>query len=103
MSIEAKDLAEIIKACKRADVAELKIGDVSIKFKTGEAVKTPESKPENLAPIAKEIERETEKSLLQENFDSAQEHLANLQLENPALYEELLIERELELGDKTYN
>jgi hypothetical protein len=104
VSIEAKDLVKIIKACVRANVTELKIDDVSIKFGPSEVAKPPEQKSEILVPSQQELEAESEKALVLDNVESAEERLANLQIENPALFEQLLLERELEnSGGSTFN
>lgn len=104
MSIEAKDLAKIIKACVRANVSELKIGDIQIKFGSSEVAKPQEQKSEIQVPSESELESESEKANLMENIESSDEQLANIHLENPALFEQLMIEKELEGdGGKAFN
>lgn len=101
MGIEVKDLKEIIEICARTGVVELNVGDTSIKFGQGETAKPQENLSEIIAPAADELRVESEKALIKENVESAEDRLSRLQIEDPAEYERLLIEEELEVGSKT--
>lgn len=95
--IEAKYLAKIIKACRESQVKHLKLGDLEISFATGEAEETKVRTGDTVNPPTenelKEIERAvTDNAVL----DRADEELAHMQVENPGLFEELLVQRELE-------
>lgn len=102
--MEAKDLAKLIHACRRAGVSELKVGDVSIKFGSGDSAILKEQKNEILVPSSDELRLESEKALITENVENAEEQLSNMQLEDPARFEQLLVERELEQsGGSSFN
>lgn len=96
MGIEAKDLKALVRECAKRGVAELKIGNVHIKFGGVTPAKTPEAKSEILAPTAEELKSAEQKSLVEENVSFAEDRLALLQLEDPVAYERMIIERELE-------
>jgi hypothetical protein len=95
MSFDARDLIRILKACKQAQVTELKIGDIEVKFGPGEAaeLKTTRTEP----PVVTETElKETEsETRIVDSFVDAEDRLDLLQIDDPALYERLILEREL--------
>lgn len=101
MSLGADDIKKIVKACKQAGVTELKVGDLVVKFgrhpdtvsiESTRVVELP------LIPDAKELEETQKLSELQTEADEGDEMVANLLLEDPERYEQLLVEREL--GDR---
>jgi C4-type Zn-finger protein len=97
IDIEAKDLIKIIKACKGSGVSQLKLGEMEIRFGPGEAAKPQVPTVESVeTPTDQELEEVKESVELRERLDSADEELAFMQVENPALFEELLVQRELE-------
>lgn len=101
MDFDAKKMKELLRACRDAKVARLKLGDLEIEF-TGDAeVQTKEPRPEKPAPISQEaLNEEMKKADLQEQSMSAEEIEEILHLENPLLYEQMLLERELVGGNE---
>lgn len=100
MSIEAKDLIKLVKACRTSGVSSLKIGDVEIKFKAGDAAELPRIAPSEVVnpPSADEL-KEIEKDVSErQELSDMESELDHMLLENPVLYEELLVQRELEGG-----
>lgn len=100
MTIDAKDLVKVIKACKASGVSALKLGDLELKFQTGDAEKTsvPATGDAVETPSAEKLKAIEERSALIENAEDADEELAHMQVENPAQFEELLVQRELISG-----
>lgn len=100
MSFSADELVRVIRACHKAGVTELKIGEILVKFGNGD---TPERKTAGAAiPTVTEAElKEVQQHLLvEENLEHAEEQLSLMQLEDPAQYERLILERELEDSGK---
>lgn len=97
---EAKDLAIVLRACKATGVTELKIGDIEIKFGVSETRQTLERKGETyIVPSAEQLREAEELVNVQENVDSADDQLAFMHIDDPAQFEQLLIEKELEGSD----
>lgn len=94
---EAKDLAIVLRACKASGVTELKIGDIEIKFGLVES-RQISNRPGDTVPVPSvEQLREAEELVnIQENVDSADDQLAFMHIDDPAQFEQLLIEKELE-------
>lgn len=106
MSIEAKDLIDLINACCKHDrTFEVKFKGVSLKIGSGEKEQVLEQKSEIQVQDVAAIQVESERARVQENVEAIEDRLANILIENPALYEQLEIERELELGSEqnTFN
>lgn len=91
----ADELVRILRACKSAGVSELKIGDISVKFDGGETHQRTRAKIEFKPPTEIELKAAASDNLIRENVEDAEERLDLLQIENPALYERLMIEGEL--------
>jgi len=97
MNLTAKELCEIILACKEAHVTELKIGDIHIVFSAKPIVadNTPVPKPleteqaENFTPI-KVDEFSTNPKVEDEKTE-----IEELQISDPVRYEEMLGRGEL--------
>ena len=96
MSFDAKDLIRILKACREAQVTELKIGDIEVKFGPGEAAQTTPKGFEYPQVTELELNEATKQVNVSENLTEAEDRLDLMQIEDPALYERLIIERELE-------
>jgi hypothetical protein len=94
----AEELVRILKACKSAGVTELKIGDISVQFCRVEDRQTKRVESEIHPPTEAELKEAASDTLVRENLESAEDRLDLLQIENPALYERMLIEGEL--GDR---
>lgn len=94
----AEDLVRILKACKSAGVTELKIGDISVQFGRVEDRQTQRATSEIQPPTDTELKDAASDTLVRENVETAEDRLDLLQIENPALYERLVIEGEL--GDR---
>lgn len=97
MSIEAKDLSKIIRACKASGVTKLKIGDVEIEFRNDEPVKLTGDAV--LVPTADELTEAEKRALLERDIADREDNLAHMAVEDPAKLEELIIQRELEIAD----
>lgn len=97
MNISAKDLIRVLKACKDAQVSELKIGEVEVKFGPGEAAKQQAVKRiETPAVTEGELKESQNLANVGDNLRDAEERMALLQIGDPAQYEQLLLEGELE-------
>jgi hypothetical protein len=96
MSFDAKDLIRVLKACRQVGVTELKIGNVEVKFAPGEAVETSKRASEIAVVSETELKEAAENVNLDNNVVEAEERLDLLQIDDPSLYERLVIERELE-------
>lgn len=101
VSFSAKDLIRVLKACRESRVAELKIGDISVKFGNDDT-----TEPVNLGTLPPKLsDDEFHKAALnnnvRENLTAAEDRLALLQIDNPAEYERLVLERELEDSGKS--
>jgi hypothetical protein len=75
----------------------LKIGEIEIKFSAGEAAKT-ESTSEIASTPTVEQNQAVELGVIQDNVERADDELATMHISDPAQFERLLIERELESG-----
>ena len=95
----AEELVRILRACRSARVTDLKIGSIEVKFEHGETVQTIGEKSEVKPLPDKEFKAAVSENLIRENVESAEDQLSLMQIENPALYEQLVIEGEL--GDGT--
>jgi hypothetical protein len=96
VSFSADEIIRVIKACRTARVTELKIGDIEVKFGSGE---TPKRKTVGVEePTVTESEFQTAQTDVNENenLDDAEDRLDLLQIDDPSLYERLVLERELE-------
>jgi hypothetical protein len=96
MSFDAGDLIRVLKACQKAGVVELKIGDIEVKFLAGETPKISKAKRDGVVVSESELEEIAENVKIGENLAEAEERLDLLQIDDPSLYERLVIERELE-------
>lgn len=94
-TISAKDLTKLIKTCKLNAVSELEFGEVKIKFQTGDAVKLPVSGDTVRPPSSQELEQAQEDAQIEMNLSDADDELAFMQVENPVLFEQLLVENDL--------
>lgn len=95
--INAKDLTKIIKACKESGVTRLKIGAVEMEFAPREPVKLTGDAV--LVPTAEQLTEAEDRALLVRDVEDREDHLAHMAVEDPARLEELLVQRELEVGD----
>lgn len=98
-TISAKDLTKLIKACKLNGVSEFKCGPIEIKFGTGEAAELVSTGETVRTPTKKELEQIQELSLLQRNADEAEDEMAFMAIENPGLFEELLVQNDLGINE----
>lgn len=97
VEIDTKELVKIIKACRLAGVKELKVGELELRFGTGEAAEPQVLARENVRPPTDKELKAIEARLEEKDIlDRADEELAHMQVEDPLQFEELLIQRELE-------
>lgn len=94
-TISAKDLTKLIKACKLNNVSEIECGNVKIKFATGEAAKLVETGETVPTPTATQLKQIQEQVTLQRNSEEADDEMAFMAMENPSLFEELLVQNDL--------
>lgn len=86
--MELDKFRDILKTCGEFQVKTLKLGNLYLEF----------DRPESLRiapPPATEIAAQESRSALQDEQKQKQEEIANMQLENPELYEDLLLNGEL--------
>lgn len=98
-NFSAEELVRILRACRSARVSELKIGSIEVKFESGETLQISGEKSEVKPLPDKEFKAAVSDNLVRENVESAEDKLSLMQIEDPALYEQLVIEGEL--GDGT--
>ena len=96
MSFDASELIRILKACKQAQVTELKIGDIEVKFGPGEAAELKTTRTETPVVTETELKEIEIKTNIVESFVDAEDRLDLLQIDDPSLYERLILEREIE-------
>lgn len=96
--ISVKDLTKILKSCKELGVSELKFGNLSVVFgeKTMPQPLTSSVRQTKAAEIQTQV---VEKEALQQlSKELDEEELSVMSIENPEMFEQLLIEKEL--GDE---
>jgi len=96
VSFSADEFIRVIKACKAAHVTELKIGDMEVKFGDGDTTKRKAKGSETPVVTEHELENAQIEVNEAENLVEAEDRLDLLQIEDPSLYERLVLERELE-------
>lgn len=90
-----KEIAGLMKLCKKFGISEIEIGDIRI-------VKGAETIPNPLTPLhyqtkgAAKTKEVSEIAKIQENIESREAELEATLIEDPARHEQLLIENELE-------
>lgn len=94
-SLTAKEICEIIKACKDSEVSSLKFGELKLKFGPPKAKFV---RPEQTQEISEIDYEPTEDSVeIDPNLETTQKEIldevemANLALEDPEAYEEMLL------------
>lgn len=104
MSFSAEELIKVLKACKSARVTELKVGDIEVKLHGIENPGSGKMTDSSVTiPTDSELEDAHSEAELHKDASDADEQLAFMQIEEPAEYERLLVERELEDGRKVQN
>jgi hypothetical protein len=107
--LSSRDLSAIIKVCGESRVAELKFGDLHVRFDTpveqvmrlyGDQIReaaansTPSNRPDTaISAIQDHLAQE---SLERDEFDVKEDRLAQMIIENPLEAERLLIEGKLD-------
>lgn len=100
----AEELCGIIKACGEAQVVELKLGDLYVRFGQQPVPEAPANEVQSPAPTPEaaisatqnELEKEAERALTQDEVKLREDQLDMALLENPLLYEELIAKGEVE-------
>lgn len=110
-SLSSRDVCDIIQACSQSKVSVLKFGELYVRFgpqAEGSNTSTPESDfvPENTSTPVKpnsdtEISEEqhariSQDSLVADEISTREEQLAMAMVEDPALYEQMIRDGELE-------
>lgn len=102
MTIENLNLIRVIKACKASGVSYLRLGDLELKFVTGDAERPSIPTGETVKiPSAEKLKEIEETEAIKENADEADDELAHMQVEDPLQFEELLVQRELIDGGRS--
>lgn len=98
--IDFAKLAELIKACKSANVTDLKIGSIEVKFaeRNVRIKRINQIESEIPIPTAEQLETATRDSEIGDQLADAEDQMDLMPIENPVLFEQLLVERELELS-----
>jgi hypothetical protein len=100
MSFSADEFIRVIKACRLARVTELKVGEIEVKFEPGEAAQAKTRQTASLIVTETEMKQATDKVNVEENLADGVDRLDLLQIEDPSLYEQLILERELIDSDR---
>jgi len=100
MSFSADEFIRVIKACRLARVTELKVGDIEVKFEPGEAAQALKRRTASPTVTETEMKLAIDKVLVEENLSDGVDRLDLLQIEDPSLYEQLILERELVDSDR---
>lgn len=107
--LKAKDICDIIKECKDVGVAELKFGDLHIKFNSqgpAESVQSQDILTQNVLPGPPELVSHpgtiTEELALMDEQEARDVLLSQLMIDDPAAYEKLHMLDGLE-NDRTAN
>lgn len=95
MSFSADEFIRLIKACRSARVTELKVGEIEVKFEPGEAAQALKRRTANPIVTETELKSAIDKVKVEENLSEGVDRLDLLQIEDPSLYEQLILEREL--------
>jgi hypothetical protein len=97
-AVDFEKLAKLLKACKASGVSDLKIGSIEIKFRLSDIKHKPKQVIEMDVPIptAEMLKEVQESANIQANLESADDQMDFMQIEDPSLYERLIVERELE-------
>ncbi len=104
-SFSVKDLCSILKACGAAQVDELKLGDLYVRFRTQTEPPSPLAEPEEVTEpspppavaIAATQEKIAELTQVQDELAMRQDQLDLMMIEDPLRAEELMAQGELEL------
>ena len=90
-SLTVRELKAIISLCSNRGVSELKYGSLSLRF--GDVVQNKTTARCSSVVAQNRIDEDTTD---QNEFEVREEQLANLLVDNPAAYEKLLAQNELE-------
>lgn len=102
MSLSAKDLIKVARACKKLGAKRIKTADLEIEFEPGEAALAPEPKGETVVPPTEtELVAASELAAEKDLYDRADEELVHMQVEDPVQFEQMVLERQVEelVGD----
>lgn len=91
--LSAKDICDIIKACKGSGISELSVGDLIIRRGVGEDTALVDTPIARSRPILEE--KVGVESLAEQEQMTKEDQLALLRIENPLEYERLLIAQDL--------
>jgi len=101
--LDSYAMCSVIRQCGESGVYEAKIGDLELKLAPKKEVfeKVPEKEQDGLEPVNEEQYRESEKELAKQEQLLKQATLDELEITNPSLYEELLLNEELIDAEET--
>lgn len=101
MNYTASELSKIIKACKEAKVKELRLGDLHVIFEIIEPkIEATIPQPPSSQEAKIKAEELARNFLEKQEFETKEERLARMALEDPAQFEDLMASGDLEDGGK---
>lgn len=103
MSVNLKELAKFIKICRISQVTEVKIGEIEIKFQSRETPEAKELVSEIPIPSDHDLKEAQSNSVVQQNVESAEDRMDHMHVEDPVMFERLLVERELEDNEAAHH
>lgn len=96
--LKSDEVCALIKACGESGVSSLKWGNLQVSFeRSPKEPETPPAIPDT--EISEEIAQSGTRRLEQEEFNTKEDELATMLIENPLEYERMLTNRELESKD----
>lgn len=96
VALDAKGLCDILKVCARSNVLSFEYGDLKVRFDYAEQDVT--SVPVSVGQARPADPPGQEDSTLQSRFETEQEELDQMLIEDPLGYEERVLSGELESG-----
>lgn len=94
--LKAKEVIALVKACGAAGVAELSIGELSIRFSTTTPVAETTSTNHQIVSVPTGQPEDPVHAFERDEQQLKEEQLDLMLIENPAKYEELLMAGDLE-------
>jgi hypothetical protein len=94
MELTAKDICNILRACRESGASKLKFAGIEAEFFPADYMKASESLPEAEISVEQAAVVD-EQQLARDEFRAKSERLAMMLIEDPAQYEKLLLDGEL--------
>ena len=94
------EICDIIRTCNENNVCNLHYHNLDISFLAGKLVDQHSGK---FVESQENLVKHAEENLVEENLKLQEENLANLHIEDPARFEDMLANEELEENEETTN